>query len=346
MYKIRTAILGFGLSGNKLIAPFLHQSNKFEISKIYTRNPVNNKSIYSSYSFTNEYNDILNDKSTNLVIVTTPNTSHFELTKRAIEAGKNVVIEKPVTPSSVEAYKLKQLAEKHGIKLAVYHNRRWDSCYKTVKKVIDSSELGEIKEFEASWERYDPDFKENWWRDEPIPGGGVLYDLGPHLIDQALALFGMPQAVFADLRKMRPGGMVDDYFDLNLYYPDKKVRLKSGVYNKQSIARYIVHGTKGSFVKKNIDPQGSMLCSGILPETNDYLFDNEECIISTYKKDFIKAEKATWMEYYDILYDYLTDKGTAPPVSIDDGIKTIEIIEKALLSNKEKKIKSFLADNK
>lgn len=333
---LNVALIGFGLSGRQLIAPFLHFNENFNLKKVLTRNEVKERYFYYYVSFTNNFDEILNED-IDLVFITSPNYNHYEQAIRLMEAGKDIVVEKPVTPTKREAEELKQIAYEYNCKIVAYHNRRWDSCFKTVSRVLSEGYLGELKEFEATWERYEPNVKQNWWRDEPGPGTGVLYDLGPHLIDQAIQLFGMPSSLFADIRFMRPDSKVDDYFDINLFYDGLKVRLRSGVYMRQSVARYIVHGTRGSFIKKNIDPQGTQLTTGILPDMPEFGVDNEMCLINTGDSDFISSENSTWMIFFNILYNHFVND-SPPPVSIDDAIAVADIIEKSFISNKERRV--------
>ncbi len=186
--------------------------------------------------------------SIDLVVISTPNTMHFDLAKQAMEAGKHVVIEKPFTVTSQEGQMLLHIAKQTNRILSVYQNRRFDSDFKTVKKIIESGDLGRLVEFESHFDRFRPDIKQNAWREDPLPGSGILYDLGAHLIDQALALFGMPEEVYGDVRLQRHG-KVDDNFEVILYYPELKVTLKSSALVKEPLPRFILLGTKGGYMK-------------------------------------------------------------------------------------------------
>ncbi|MDX9906690.1 MAG: Gfo/Idh/MocA family oxidoreductase, partial [Bacteroidales bacterium] len=267
---INTAIVGFGLSGRVFHAPFIRTHPGFRLVTVVERHSALSKEIYPEIKIATEYNNVLNDAFIELVVLATPNIYHFEQAKAALEAGKHVVIEKPFTPASQEADELIGIAERTGKKIFVYQNRRWDGDFKTIQQVVYNGYLGEILEYEAHFDRYAPGARRSAWRDEPLPAGGVLYDLGSHLVDQALVLFGMPRSVYADIRMQRTESKVDDYFHVHLYYERLKVILKASVFVKEQGSRYILHGTKGSFIKYGIDPQEEMLKAGAMPGSENW----------------------------------------------------------------------------
>ncbi|MGB3366155.1 MAG: Gfo/Idh/MocA family oxidoreductase, partial [Acidaminobacteraceae bacterium] len=230
MNKVNVGIIGYGLSGRIFHSAIINSLEEFEICKIVTRNSQKRKMALEdnkNIEVVENVSEIFEDDSIDLVVISTPNTSHVELAMQAMNSGKHVVIEKPFTVTSKEALKLINLSKETGKMLSVYQNRRFDGDFKTLKKVIAAGSLGRLVEFESHFDRFRNKLKENAWREDALPGSGILYDLGAHLIDQALDLFGLPDEIYGDIRSQRKG-KVDDNFELILYYTDLKVTLKSG----------------------------------------------------------------------------------------------------------------------
>ena len=274
-----------------------------------------------------------------LVVVNTPTSTHFDYTKNALLAGKDVIVEKAFTTTVAEAIELKKMAEKLGRKIAVFQNRRWDSDFKTVKKVIDDNLLGDITEMEIQFARFNPLLSPKLHKEIPNPGAGIVKDLGPHLIDQALFLFGMPHSVFADLRVTRLNSQIEDYFEILLYYPTKRVRLKAGYLMREAVPSYIVHGTKGSFLKSRADVQEGSLLKGLKPnvvnwgtelESDQGLLHTE--INGSIIREKIPTLKGNYFQFYDFLYHALINNANMP-VTAQDGINVMQIIEAAFKSH-------------
>ena len=264
MQKIKAALLSYGMSGKVFHAPFLEVHPRFELTGSWERSK---KLIQQDYPDAKSYEsleELLSDD-IDLVIVNTPIETHFEYTKKVLEAGKHVLVEKAFTTNTAEAEELRDLAKAKGLKLAVYHNRRWDSDFKTVKEVVDENLLGDIVEAEFRFDRYNPNLSAKTHKETKNPGAGILMDLGSHIIDQALHLFGMPDSVFADLRVTRKNSLNDDMLDILLYYPDKRVRLRAGFFFREPVPAYALHGTKGSFLKSRGDIQEDELKTGKQP---------------------------------------------------------------------------------
>ena len=254
MQKIRTGLLSYGMSGKVFHAPFLELHPGFELIGAWERSK---KLIQEDFPLVKSYasfDALLNDN-VDLVIVNTPVDTHFEYAKKALLAGKHVLVEKAFTTTVAEAEELQEIAEEKGLKLAVFQNRRWDSDFKTVKDIFDKNILGEIVEAEIHFDRYNPNLSLKAHKENPNPGAGILKDLGPHIIDQALCLFGFPEGLFADVRMTRSDSKVDDWFDIVLYYPAFRVRLKAGFFVREPLPSYILHGKKGSFLKSRGDIQ-------------------------------------------------------------------------------------------
>jgi scyllo-inositol 2-dehydrogenase (NADP+) len=344
MQQIKTALCSFGMSGWVFHAPFIHLHDGFELYAVFERTKNLAEEKYPGIKTFRSLEEMLADDAIELVIVNTPNYTHFEYAKLALLAGKHVVIEKPFTNTVAEAEELIALAEKQNKKLSVYQNRRWDSDFKTVQKVVQEKWLGEVVEAEIHFDRYSETLSYKQHKETPGPGAGILYDLGPHLIDQALQLFGMPMAVFADATNLRPISQVDDYLELILFYNNLRVRLKSGYLVRELLPAYIFHGTKGSFIKPRADVQETELQKGKTPAESDWGTEPEagKGLLHTDKdgqniiREYISSEKGNYMAYYDGLHQALRlDKPV--PVSAEDGLKVIRIIEAAFKSVQEKR---------
>ncbi len=208
---------------------------------------------------------LFSDPAIDLVLVNTPDHTHYDFARRALEAGKHVVVEKPFVLDVKEGEALIELASKKKKVLTVFQNRRWEGDFLTVRSIIDQKMLGRLVEYEAHFDRF-RNFIRDSWKEKADNNTGTLYNLGSHLIDQALVLFGMPSGVYADIRKQRTGSQVDDLFDLSLYYPDVKVTLKGSYLVREQGPRFLVHGTEGSFVKYGADPQEEALNEGRFPD--------------------------------------------------------------------------------
>jgi scyllo-inositol 2-dehydrogenase (NADP+) len=343
MQVFNTALCSFGMSGWVFHAPFLSLHPGFRFYAVWERSKDLAKEKYPDVKVFRTYEEMLADKAVDLVIVNTPSYTHYEYAKQALQAGKNVIVEKPFTATAAQAEELKALAQKQNKLLSVFQNRRHDSDFKTVKKVISDQLLGEITEAEIHYDRYNPILSPKAHKETPGPAVGVVYDLGSHLIDQALHLFGMPSAVWGDIFSMRPGSKVDDYLEIVLFYPEKRVRLKSTYYAREPLG-YIVHGKKGSFFKSRSDVQEPALQVskkpggsdwGIEPETDRGLLHTEKDGVVI--RENIPTLQGNYGEYYDGIYQAL-DTHSMPPVSAQDGVNTIRVIEAAYESNSKKKV--------
>lgn len=343
MQPIKTALCSFGMSGWVFHAPFVHLHDGFELYAVFERTKNLGEEKYPGIKTFRSLEEMLADDAIELVIVNTPNYTHFEYAKLALLAGKHVVIEKPFTNTVAEAEELIALAEKQNMKLSVYQNRRWDSDFRTVQKVVQQKLLGEVVEAEIHFDRYSETLSYKQHKEIPGPGAGILYDLGPHLIDQALQLFGKPTAVFADTTNLRPISQVDDYVELILFYKNLRVRLKSGYLVRELLPAYIFHGTKGSFVKPRVDVQEIDLQKEKSPADNDWGTEAEAGkgllhteIDGKIIREYIPSEKGNYMSYYNGVYDALRNDMPLP-VTAEEGLNVIRIIEAAFKSAKEKR---------
>ncbi len=255
--KVRIALLSYGMSGEVFHGPLLQAHGGFEITRVWQRNLE--KPPRHPFPRTGEYADILGDESIEVVVVNTPNETHFSYTREALNAGKHVIVEKPFTVTVAEADELIALAEKKKKILTVFQNRRWDADFLTVKKVLEAGLVGKLVECEIHYDRFRNYIEENTWKEVNRPGTGILYNLGSHLLDQAVVLFGLPRYLDARIGIQRPGGKVDDFFDIRMEYDGFYAILKSSYLVREEGPRFVLHGTEGSFLKFGIDPQEQAL---------------------------------------------------------------------------------------
>lgn len=341
---INIALCSFGMSGRVFHAPFINLHPGLNFYGVWERTKNLAREKYPDVKTFRTLEEMLADNQVELVVVNTPSVTHFEYARQAILAGKHLVVEKPFTATVKQANELIELAQKHGVQLSVYHNRRYDSDYRTVKKVLDAQWLGEMVDVSVHYDRFVPELSYKAHKETPTPAVGCLYDLGAHLIDQALQLFGMPIALFADITINRPNSKVDDYFDLKLFYPAHRVTLKSSYYVREALPGYQFHGKKGSFIKPKTDVQEAQLQAGVIPGGSDWGTEpeSERGLLHTEKegkvvREYIVSERGNYGDYYEGIYQSL--RNNAPvPVNAADALNVICIIETAIKSNKERKV--------
>ncbi|HEY0743074.1 MAG TPA: Gfo/Idh/MocA family oxidoreductase [Chryseosolibacter sp.] len=339
--KIQTALLSYGMSGTVFHGPFLTAHDGFEIASVWQRNPQQKPN--HPHKTVSNFDDILNDETIELVIVNTPNLTHFDFAKKAIKAGKHVVVEKPFTVRSNEADELIKLAKEKNVLLTVYQNRRWDSGFLTLKKILQLKLLGKVVAVEFHYDRFRSTIDQKSWKENPQDGIGVVYNLGSHLIDQVLVLFGMPLWVDARIGIQRPGGMVDDYYDIRFEYDGLIVTLKSSYLVKELGPSYQAHGTEGSYVKYGIDPQEEMLAKGAKPTHSEWAKEPKEAwgILNsiangTEFRGPYESVAGNYMPFYDQLFEAIRNDGR-PPVDPADSRNGIFLIEKCYESSRSRK---------
>jgi predicted dehydrogenase len=338
---MKTGVVGFGVAAQFMHLPFITTNPDYQLYSILQRKGDSAKEKYPSAKIVRSIDEMLADPALELVVVTTPNDTHFDYTERALRAGKHVVLEKPFTITSEEAKELIAIAKESGKVLSVFQNRRYVSDFLTIRQLLNENMLGEVVEFEAHYDRYRPEQRPNAWREENAPGSGILYDLGAHLIDQAFCLFGLPKSVTADLRIQRPHARTTDYFELWLDYGFTKVILKAGMLVREPGPRYMIHGTKGSFIKYGEDPQEALLRQGALPNIKNWGQEPEDIfgLLHTEFHGQVIKEKypslaGNYGGYYADLFDTLTH-GKPLKVKPEHGYNTIKLIELATESNRK-----------
>lgn len=330
---INVGIAGFGMSGQVFQAPFLHTHQYFNIKKVLERNSSKSKEQYPYVKIVRTFEDLLTDD-IDLIVISTPNKLHYSMAKQALEAGKNVIVEKPLSTYSSQAEELIQIAKEKGVLLSVYQNRRWDGGFLTVKKLIEEGRLGDVVDYEVHFDRFVKGKSAKAWKETGEMGVGILYDLGVHIIDQAVCLFGMPKEVYADIRSQREESLGDDNFQVYLYYDKIKVVLSASQLVKEMGPHIAVHGTKGSFVKYGMDVQEARLKSGELPTKDDWGKDPEENwgILNTESESInyrgkLETEVGNYHKFYDNIYGVLANKEEliVTPEQAKDVLRILEV---------------------
>jgi scyllo-inositol 2-dehydrogenase (NADP+) len=259
---IRAGVVGFGLGGKIFHAPFLKAIDGLELAAILERHGDDASKAYPGVTIARSMDELLAVRDLSLVVITTPPSTHFDLARRSLQAGKHVVIDKPFVATSDQARRLIELAAERGLALSAYQNRRWDGDFLTLQKLIADGELGRLASLESRFERHHPGLRPKTWQEKNVPGNGLVHDLGAHLADQALVLFGTPQTVTATVRYDRDLTAVNDGFAIHLEYPRLRVSLYSSLLVPVPGPRFVAHGTSGSYVKYGLDPQEQALKNG------------------------------------------------------------------------------------
>lgn len=338
--EIQIGLIGFGLSGRAFHAPVIQAVSGLRLAAILRRTGSFDCNKFPGVRLVRSLDELLSIDSMRVIVVATPNTWHFALAQRCLEAGRDVVVEKPFATSFQEAERLVALAKKLGRMMTVFHERRWDGDFQTVTQVLDSGELGRVVRFEARWDRFRPEVRSGAWREQAAPGSGVLFDLGSHLIDQALLLFGRPEAVTADIRIERDGGLADDAFDLLLHYPrSMTVSLHSSMLAAATRPRYVVHGTRGSFVKHGIDPQEELLRAGERPAGDSWGAEPSENWGRLTLSDgqiatsrIVPTVRGDYRYFYENLRDALAGKASIA-VTASQALNVMRVLELARRSS-------------
>lgn len=350
MKPIQVGLVGFGFSGSTFHTPIIQTIKELHIRTVVSSKPDKVHQHLPGVNVVETVEEVLEDPHIDLVIITTPNETHEPYVKAALLAKKHVVVEKPFVIRTEEADQLIRLSQQQQRLLSVYHNRRWDNDFLTVKKCIQSGILGEVHTYKAHFDRYRPEVR-NRWREQDLPGSGILYDLGSHLIDQALHLFGMPSNIFADLQAQRPGAKTTDYFHLILGYENGlRVLLHGGCMVKNAGPRFEIHGTRGSLIKYGMDSQEEALKQGSKPGDPGWGKDQPEnyAVITT---DFeglelsgtIETETGSYEAYYQGIASSILS-GTPLPVTAGEARNTIYLIEMAQQSHNQKQMISLTGD--
>lgn len=340
---IKVALASFGMSGQVFHGPSLKVHPGFEVIQILERSKNLSKNFFPDAEIVRSFSEILKNAITELVVINTPDALHYEMAKQAINAGKNVIVEKPVTQKSQQAEELVKLARKKGVLFTVYQNRRWDGDFLTVQKVLAQGNLGRLIEFESHFDRYRTFIKPDTWKEEGDEFVGVLHNLGSHMVDQAYVLFGMPKAVNAYLKIVRLGGKVADYYDIRLEYEGFSAIFKCSYLAKDPGPRYSIFGEYGTFHKWGIDNQEENMKAGRLPVGDDWGTEpEEEWGTLTYEKDGLEFQgkvqtvPGNYNAFYDNIFDVLRN-GAELAVKPEEAKEVLRILEACLESNRNRK---------
>ncbi|TNH03691.1 gfo/Idh/MocA family oxidoreductase [Testudinibacter sp. TR-2022] len=339
---INVAIAGFGMSAQVFHVPFLLIDPRFNIKKVFERSSEKSKQKIPDVEVVRDFAELLTDE-IDLVIITTPNLTHYPLAKQAIKAGKHIIVEKPVSVTTDEAIELGRLATEAGIVFSPYQNRRWDSGFQAVKNIIANNLIGDIVDYQVRYDRYSANKNPKAWKETGEKGIGLVYDLGVHLLDHAVDTFGMPQALFADIRYQHEGALSDDNFQIYLYYPQLKVELTASKYVREKAPHLALHGRHGSYLKQTMDIQESRLAQGIEPRGNWNLEDEADWgILNTdlngiHFRGKIESPSMSYAAYYDNIYAAIT--ANAPLiVTIAQATKVMTLLEKCFESAALRKV--------
>ena len=325
--SVHVGLIGYGFAGKTFHAPLIESVDGLKLTVVgSTKKEAVNERFPNAT--TCSFEDAAIHEDVDLVVIATPNESHYPLAAAALRAGKDVVVDKPFTVTLAEARSLIEIAEQHQRLLSVFHNRRWDSEVLAAKAILDSGSLGNVSYYECHMDRYRPVVRKRW-RENPGLGAGLWFDLGPHLIDQALYLFGLPNSVNANFGIMREGGETDDWAHVQLNYDRLRVILHATLLAAGRGPRSIVHGTNGSWAKYGADVQETQLISGMLPGDEGFGIDPNSGIFysgTTGDQVEIAAPVSNQRMYYVGIRDAIL-KRERPPVTSRDALATMAILE-------------------
>ncbi|MCL9777471.1 oxidoreductase [Vibrio methylphosphonaticus] len=335
---IKTAVIGYGFSAKTFHLPFISSMAEFELCAISSSQAESVKNDWPAVDHYQTADDLLNHSDAELVIITAPNDVHFSLAKTALENNKHVIIEKPFVTQVEDGETLVALANKQQRVLSVYHNRRWDGDFLTVKKLIEEGNVGDVKHFESHFDRFRPEVRQRW-REQTTNGGGILFDLGSHLIDQCLDLFGLPDAITAQCLMLREGSSNVDYFNVTLHYPNHIALLHGDLFSAAPNQRFSLKGTQGSYEKMGLDPQEARLIAGVSPTEPNWTKEAPEHYGNLYRAEAINpvtTEPGNYQHYFEKMAEAIR-KNSRPPVEASDAIWTIKLIELAMESSRQGK---------
>lgn len=331
-HALRVALIGHGSVGQTVHAPLISSTHDLVLSLVGSRQIEAVQQRWPQARVCADYLAAATDAEVDLVVIATPNDSHYPLAAAALLAGKHVVIDKPFTVTLQEAHDLVQLARQRGRLLSVFHNRRWDGDFLSLRQAVGSGALGDVRELVSRFDRFEPTPRDRW-RERPGPGAGLWYDLGPHLIDQALVLFGAPETVTADLACLRDGAESTDYAQVVLGYPQRRVTLHCSRLNAWTAARFEAHGTAGSFVSQGLDVQEGQLKAGMAPGAPGWGVDARPTLLQRGGQAVEEHARLAgdYRQYYLGVRDAIL-YGSANPVPAGEALQVMAVLDCALRS--------------
>ncbi|WNN46340.1 oxidoreductase [Winslowiella toletana] len=333
--KVRVGLVGYGFASKTFHAPLIAGTSEMELAAVSSSDAAKVHADWPAMQVVADPQTLFDDPTIQVIVIPTPNDTHFPLAKAALNAGKHVVVDKPFTVTQAEARELDALAKTKGLLLSVFHNRRWDSDFLTLKALLADGTLGEVRYLESHFDRFRPEVRQRW-REMKGAGSGIWFDLGPHVIDQALQLFGKPDAINVDMAELRPGAQTTDYFHAVLTYPQRRVVLHGSMLVAAESARFQVHGTRGSYIKYGLDPQEDRLKDGARPPQEDWGYDMRDGVL-TLAEGEVMVEKTlltipgNYPAYYAAIRDAVNGTGSNP-VTAEEAIQVMELIELGLQS--------------
>lgn len=341
---IEVGLIGYGLAGRAFHAPVIRAVPGMHLAAILQRTGNEAAEKYPDIRIVRSLDELLGIREIRLTVIATPNDTHYSLARKCLEAGRDVLVDKPFATTLGEARSLVQFAEQAGRLITVYQNRRYDGDFQAIRKLVEQGTLGRVVRFETNYDRYRPQLKPGAWRETRRAGSGILFDIAPHLIDHALLLFGLPEAVTADVRTEREQALADDAFDILFHYPrSMRAVLRSTILAAAPRPRFVLHGTQGSFVKQTFDPQENNLRHGNIPRDGPWGAEREEDWgVLTVPEDGrlvdrrIPSAACDYRDYYANLRDTLLGKAH-PAVTPIGALQVMRLLEMARESSEKRR---------
>jgi scyllo-inositol 2-dehydrogenase (NADP+) len=338
---IDVGLIGFGLAGRAFHAQVIRATPGLRLAAIVQRHGNDAAEKYPDVRVVRSVEELLNIRDIRLVVIATPNETHAPIARQCVEAGRDVVVDKPFATTLKEAEGLVELARKSGRLITVYQNRRYDGDFQAIRQIVAEGTLGRIVRFETNYDRFRPDLKPGAWRERVGPGGGIFFDIAPHLIDHALVLFGLPEAVTGDVRIERPVAVVDDSFDVMLHYSaGMRAVLRSTMLAVAPRPRFVLHGTRGSFVKQTFDPQEINLRRGYVPQNGQWGGEPPEDwgVLTTVENDVVTkrsvpSASSDYRDYYANVRDAILGRATLA-VTPEHALDVMRVLEMAQESSR------------
>src|SRR6266481_4892236 len=339
---IEVALIGFGLAGRAFHAPVIRAVPGLHLAAILQRSGGEAAEKYPDVRSVRGVEELLAIPEVRLVVIATPNETHYPFARRCLEAGRDVVVDKPCTTTLEEAVSLVEIAKKHNRLLTVYQNRRYAGDFQAIRQLVEAGTLGRIVRFGTTYDRYRTQLKPGAWRETSRLGSGILFDIAPHLIDHALVLFGLPEAVTADVRIERENAVADDAFDIMLDYSNgMRAVLRSSILAAAPRPRFVLFGTQGSFVKQAFDPQEMNLRQGTIPESKPWGYEPEESwgVLTvpkgnSFEQRRIPSATCDYRDYYANIRDALLGRA-APAVTPEYALNVMRMLELARTSSQK-----------
>ncbi|MBS3046123.1 oxidoreductase [Enterobacter mori] len=330
---INIALIGYGFVGKTFHAPLIQSIEGLTLAVVSSRDEEKVKRDLPNVLVVATPEEAIQHPDVDLVVIASPNATHAPLAALALNAGKHVVVDKPFTLDMQEARELIALADEKQRLLSVFHNRRWDSDFLGIKQVIEEGRLGKVKLFESHIDRFRPEVRVRW-REQNVPGSGLWFDLGPHLIDQTLQLFGLPQSVQGNIATLRDGAEINDWAHVVLNYPEHKVILHASMLVAGGTSRFTVHGDKASVVKARIDQQEAQLLAGVIPGSESWGEDSDDMVLFDAAGDATRltTPKGDQRQYYINVRDALRGKITNPVHPVE-ALAVMAVLEAAVRSS-------------